>query len=70
MLHFCGRTHRVRARFGSAAPDAAAGGGRTPTHEETARLAYSYWEARGCPGGSPWEDWFRAERELRKRDEV
>jgi hypothetical protein len=31
--------------------------------EEIARLAYSYWEARGG-GGSPEDDWFRAEREL------
>jgi len=28
-------------------------------------LAYSYWEARGFTGGSPEEDWLRAERELR-----
>jgi hypothetical protein len=27
-------------------------------------LAYLYWEARGCQGGSPEEDWLRAEREL------
>ena len=33
-------------------------------HEDIARLAYSYWEARGCPLGSPEEDWFRAEMEL------
>lgn len=33
--------------------------------EEIARLAYSYWEARGGQGGSPEEDWFRAERQLR-----
>jgi hypothetical protein len=33
--------------------------------EEVARLAHSYWEARGCQGGSAEEDWFRAERELR-----
>jgi hypothetical protein len=32
--------------------------------EEVARLAYSYWEARGCQGGSPEEDWLRAEQEL------
>ena len=32
--------------------------------EEVARLAYSYWEARGCQGGSPEEDWFRAEQLL------
>ena len=35
--------------------------------EEIARLAYSYWEARGFEGGSPEEDWFRAEEELKKR---
>ena len=35
--------------------------------EEIARLAYSYWEARGCQGGSADEDWFRAEQELRAR---
>jgi hypothetical protein len=35
-----------------------------PTREDIARLAYSYWEARGCQGGSPEEDWTRAEREL------
>jgi hypothetical protein len=34
--------------------------------EEIARLAYSYWEARGRQHGSPNEDWFRAERELWK----
>jgi len=33
-------------------------------HEDIARLAYSYWETRGCPFGSPEEDWFRAEMEL------
>jgi hypothetical protein len=30
-----------------------------------ARVAYSYWEARGFTGGSPEEDWLRAEREVR-----
>jgi hypothetical protein len=33
--------------------------------ENIARLAYSYWEARGCQGGSPEEDWLRAEQHLR-----
>src|ERR1035438_10366538 len=32
-----------------------------------ARLAYMYWEARGCQGGSPEADWLRAEQELRAR---
>lgn len=36
-----------------------------PSHEDIAALAYSYWEARGCQGGSPEEDWLRAEQELR-----
>jgi len=40
-----------------------------PTYEEIAELAYSYWESRGGQGGSPWEDWFRAERELKKIDQ-
>ena len=31
---------------------------------EIARLAYSYWEARGGTNGSAEEDWDRAEREL------
>jgi hypothetical protein len=38
-----------------------------PSHEEIARLAYAYWEARGRRHGSPQEDWFRAERELLRR---
>jgi hypothetical protein len=37
--------------------------------EETARLAYSYWEARGYQGGSAEEDWFRARAEIRQRKE-
>jgi Protein of unknown function (DUF2934). len=32
--------------------------------EAVARLAYSYWESRGGIGGSPEDDWIRAEREL------
>jgi len=35
-------------------------------HEAIARLAYSYWQDRGCPIGSPDEDWYRAENELRR----
>ena len=28
-------------------------------------LAYQLWNDRGCPMGSPDEDWFRAESELK-----
>jgi len=38
-----------------------------PVYETVAALAYSYWEARGCQGGSPEEDWLRAEQEVRTR---
>lgn len=38
-----------------------------PSTQEVAALAYTYWEARGCQGGSPEEDWLRAEQELLAR---
>jgi hypothetical protein len=38
--------------------------------EEVAQLAYSYWLARGCPDGSPEDDWLRAEQDiLRQRNQ-
>ena len=37
------------------------------SQQEIADLAYEFWLDRGCPHGSPDEDWFRAERELRNR---
>jgi hypothetical protein len=38
-----------------------------PSHEDIAVIAYSYWEARGFQGGSPEEDWLRAEQEMLSR---
>ena len=35
------------------------------TYEDIAALAYSLWEARGCPEGTPDEDWFNAEKALK-----
>jgi len=62
MPHSCvpAHSHRQRTVYQSvpARPPA------RPTHTEIARLAYSYWEARGRQGGSALEDWLRAEREL------
>ena len=68
MPHFFGSMHSLRTRLSSAEPEADSREWRRPTHEEIARLAYSYWEARGCGGGSPSEDWFRAERVLTSHD--
>ena len=36
-------------------------------HEEIAALAHKLWQARGCPEGSPEEDWFHAAEQLRSR---
>jgi hypothetical protein len=34
------------------------------SHEDVAQLAYSLWERRETPG-TPEEDWFEAERQLK-----
>jgi hypothetical protein len=39
-------------------------------HEDIAALAHALWQARGCPEGSPEEDWFQAAHELRARGET
>jgi hypothetical protein len=70
MAHNCGRWHSSRLHRHPVMAGAAKGSGptphrRAPTHEEIARLAYHYWEAGGRRQGSAWEDWLRAERELR-----
>jgi hypothetical protein len=36
------------------------------SEEAIAKIAYSYWESRGYQGGSPLEDWARAEHEYRQ----
>jgi hypothetical protein len=38
-----------------------------PLEERIAERAYFHWLARGCPDGSPQEDWFHAERDLASR---
>lgn len=37
-------------------------------HRNIAALAYEFWQARGCPEGSPEEDWFHAAEQLRSRE--
>jgi hypothetical protein len=40
-------------------------GGRTsPTHDEIAQLAFTFYESRGRQDGHHIEDWLRAEQEL------
>jgi Protein of unknown function (DUF2934) len=40
-------------------------GATSIAHEEIAALAYKLWHERGCPAGSPDEDWHRAAKQLR-----
>ena len=60
------RTGAVKARVKAVtepkvktAPDVAS------HHDAVARLAYDFWEARGCPNRSPEADWYRAEKHIR-----
>ena len=40
-----------------------------PDHDIVGTLAYELWRKRGCPIGSPLEDWCQAERALGGRKE-
>jgi hypothetical protein len=64
MPHVCGRSHQIRTR--RVWEDRPVERPR----EEVARLAHSFWEARGCQGGSPEDDWYRAEREWDEKNRV
>ena len=39
------------------------------SHRDIEALAYEIWQERGCPQGSPEEDWFHAAKQLRSRVE-
>ena len=43
------------------------GNGHQVTDEEIRRRAYEYYEQRGRQGGADWDDWLRAEQELRSK---
>jgi chorismate mutase len=40
-----------------------------PSQSEIVELARTFWRARGCPDGSPEEDWYRAEQQLTAQSE-
>lgn len=42
-------------------------GHRPASQDEIARLAHQFWQERGHKHGHHIEDWYRAEKELRKR---
>jgi Protein of unknown function (DUF2934) len=39
-------------------------------NEQIAALAHALWRERGCPEGSPEEDWFRAEQGIKEQARV
>ena len=41
-----------------------------PLRREIELRAYQIWQKRGSPLGTPEEDWFRAEQELAKTEDV
>jgi Protein of unknown function (DUF2934) len=38
---------------------------KDPAWPDIAALAYHLWEERGCPQGSPDDDWYEAERRFK-----
>jgi hypothetical protein len=66
--HLTGHEHSRQAQEHSGAPrQLTEHGAATFGHDEIAARAHQLWEARGCPEGSPQEDWFHAAEELRSR---
>jgi len=66
--------HGLKRTTAAAAPEVEAGAEVaafeaqfSPNEGEIAALAYTYWAGRGYQGGSPEEDWLRAEQELRAK---
>jgi hypothetical protein len=42
----------------------------TPAADSVSALARALWKARGCPEGSPEDDWYRAEQALKSQREL
>jgi hypothetical protein len=40
---------------------------REPSHADLERLAYEFWQERGCPDGSPEFDWWKAQETFQAR---
>jgi hypothetical protein len=45
----------------------AADTGNRPLSEQIAALAHALWRERGCPEGSPEEDWLKAEQQIKEQ---
>jgi Protein of unknown function (DUF2934) len=58
------------ARTEQAAPNSSPPESLSLRDDAIEKLAYQLWLERGCPAGSPEEDWFRAEQVLVERSEL
>ncbi len=56
------RFHGAHAHTESAAADR-----NRFSHDDIVALAHKLWQERGCPEGSPDEDWFHAAEQLRAK---
>jgi hypothetical protein len=71
--HLTGPEHSRQARehsqnaYQHSEAAAADRGVRVFGHDDIAALAHELWQTRGCPNGTPEEDWFRAAEILRSR---
>jgi hypothetical protein len=63
------RQPEVNAQPGGQAPDGKARQDEN-AHEAIAKIAYSYWVARGYRDENPLQDWVRAEEEYRQQSLV
>jgi Protein of unknown function (DUF2934) len=65
--HLTGHEHTRQALEHSQNASENSHTGATFGHHEIEALAHEFWQARGCPEGSPEVDWFQAVKELRTR---
>ena len=57
----------LKAHGGAPAEHAANALAQEATPQDIAALAFQLWQDRGCPEGSPDQDWLRAAERLRSR---
>ncbi len=61
------RKHHVMPADAPASQATASSPANMLDEHEIAELAYRHWINRGCPMGTPEEDWYLAEQDLRCR---
>jgi hypothetical protein len=65
--HLTGHEHSRQALEHSDKAHVLSEAASTFGHDDISALAHELWQARGCPEGSPDEDWLQAVKQLRSR---